>query len=293
MWSCINLFMHQFITFLFSFLKGISHFCGATDMPVFDFWWRLLWVSKPECAAFFPEICLITVCYACIWTHYTDKRMMAIGNLNICFCKYILLQKHHENYMTITIALNIFTGCNEVVAKVMFLPVSVILLTWGALPQCVLGYHSPGADTPAEQTPPNSRQPPEQTPPIANTPPAADTIPTPPRSRDQPPGSRLWNMVNERPVRILLECILVLFILTVKVHSHLEDNHAFLSFFFCYQWPIQDFPEEGASTLQGAPTYDFAKFSQKLHEIERIWTRGGARPKFYYVDPQLVIMCKQ
>ena len=39
----------------------------------------------------------------------------------------------------------------------------------------------------------------------------------------------------------------------------------------------------------GAPTYDFAKFSQKLHEIERIWTPGGggARPKFYYVDPQL------
>ena len=46
------------------------------------------------------------------------------------------------------------------------------------------------------------------------------------------------------------------------------------------QWRIQDFPEEGAPTLQGgAPTYDFAKFSQKLHEIERIWApRGGARP---------------
>ena len=37
----------------------------------------------------------------------------------------------------------------------------------------------------------------------------------------------------------------------------------------------------------GAPTYDFAKFSQKLHEIERIWTPGG-RPKFYYVDPPLL-----
>ena len=46
-----------------------------------------------------------------------------------------------------------------------------------------------------------------------------------------------------------------------------------------YQWRIQDFPEEGAPTPRGgAPTYDFAKFSQKLHEIERIWTpRGGAR----------------
>ena len=39
---------------------------------------------------------------------------------------------------------------------------------------------------------------------------------------------------------------------------------------------IQDFPEVGAPTLSGwgegvAPTYDFAKFPQKLHEIERIW----------------------
>ena len=52
------------------------------------------------------------------------------------------------------------------------------------------------------------------------------------------------------------------------------------------QWRIQDFTEVGAPTLGGvgAPTYDFAKFSQKLHEIERIWNpRGGARPKFYYV----------
>ena len=34
----------------------------------------------------------------------------------------------------------------------------------------------------------------------------------------------------------------------------------------------------GANSPGGAPTYDFAKFSQKLHEIERIWTpRGGGR----------------
>ena len=42
------------------------------------------------------------------------------------------------------------------------------------------------------------------------------------------------------------------------------------------QWRIQDFPEEGAPTLRGAPTYDFAKFPQKLHETERIWPPGGA-----------------
>ena len=28
-------------------------FCGATDTPVLDFWWCLLWVSKPEWAALF------------------------------------------------------------------------------------------------------------------------------------------------------------------------------------------------------------------------------------------------
>ena len=34
------------------------------------------------------------------------------------------------------------------------------------------------------------------------------------------------------------------------------------------------------------PTYDFARISQKLHEIERIWTEG-TRSKFYYVYPPL------
>ena len=42
---------------------------------------------------------------------------------------------------------------------------------------------------------------------------------------------------------------------------------------------MQDFPEVGAPPVGGggAPTYDFAKNFQKLHEIERIWTRGGGR----------------
>ena len=71
----------------------------------------------------------------------------------------------------------------------MFLQVCVILFTGGGLPQYMLGYHNP------EQTPP----PPEQTPPQGVDPPGAD-----------PPGSRLRDTVNERPVRILLECILVI-----------------------------------------------------------------------------------
>ena len=55
--------------------------------------------------------------------------------------------------------------------------------------------------------------------------------------------------------------------------------------------PVADlgFPRGGgANSPGGAPTYDFAKFSQKLHEIERIWApRRGAHPNFYYVDPPL------
>ena len=38
----------------------------------------------------------------------------------------------------------------------------------------------------------------------------------------------------------------------------------------------------GANSPGGAPTYDFAKISQKLHEIES--------PKFYYVDPPLMLI---
>ena len=56
------------------------------------------------------------------------------------------------------------------------------------------------------------------------------------------------------------------------------------------QLRIQDFPEQGAPTVQGggAPTYDFAKFSQKLHEIERIWTPGGGASLTPPLDPKLV-----
>ena len=51
-----------------------------------------------------------------------------------------------------------------------------------------------------------------------------------------------------------------------------------------------EFPRGWGVNSPGAPTYDFAKISQK-----RIWIGGGARPKFYYVDPPLVfasLSCK-
>ena len=92
----------------------------------------------------------------------------------------------------------------------------------------MLGYPPPLEQTPPEQTPPGADAPPEQTPP-GSTPPQ-EHIPLgqmpPPGSRSpwgrhplptgadtpqsrHPPGSRLQDMVNEQPIRILLECILV------------------------------------------------------------------------------------
>ena len=78
-------------------------------------------------------------------------------------------------------------------AKIMFLLVSVILLTGGGV--CL----SACWDTPREMTqpPPRDRHPT----PRADTHPLGADIP--------PPSSRFWHTVNEWPVRILLECILV------------------------------------------------------------------------------------
>ena len=57
----------------------------------------------------------------------------------------------------------------------------------------------PGADTPPGADPPGQGEHPQ----VGRTPPGADTLPL---------GSRLQHTVNERPVRILLECILVDFL---------------------------------------------------------------------------------
>ena len=121
------------------------------------------------------------------------------------------------------------TGHNEVVAKVIFLYLFVILFTGGGvLPQCMLGYHNPpqdqadppGSDPPGtRQTPPGSDPPgTRQTPRIRHHPPPQDQADPTPSGSDTtpswqtlpPPGCRLQHTVYERPVHILLECILVL-----------------------------------------------------------------------------------
>ena len=132
------------------------------------------------------------------------------------------------------------TGRNEVVAKVMFLHVSVILSRGGVLqaerpprlgdhpppgtrqtpppgwenPPLWLGDHPPGPGRPPRlgEPPQDQADPPgwETTPPgPGGPPPPAGRPPPPGPGRPPPPGSRLQNTVHERPVRILLECILV------------------------------------------------------------------------------------
>ena len=116
------------------------------------------------------------------------------------------------------------TGRNEVVAKVMFLQLCVILFTGGGLSASV---HA--GIPPLPRRPPCQGDPPPRRPPKKEAPPKKETLPRrrhpprrhhpeggtpPPRRRHPPrrrfpPRSRLRHTVNEWPVRILLECILV------------------------------------------------------------------------------------
>ena len=102
--------------------------------------------------------------------------------------------------------MNIITGRNEVVAKVMFLHVSVILFTGGLSGGPPLDQANTTTTTPQQGEPPGPGRPTPR--------PGRPPLPGPGRPPSQtwqtPPGRRLQHTVNERPVRILLECILVL-----------------------------------------------------------------------------------
>ena len=84
----------------------------------------------------------------------------------------------------------LITGRNEVVAKVIFLHLFVILFTWGvvvvvvsqkALRQTPRSRYPPGPDPPPEQTPPGSRPPQSRHPPGSRHP--------LPREQTPPPGA--------------------------------------------------------------------------------------------------------
>ena len=72
----------------------------------------------------------------------------------------------------------IFTVRNEV-SKVMFLHLSVILSTGRGLPQCMLGYHPPGANPPKSRHPPPGPGNPPGADPPGQTPPRDQALPSP------------------------------------------------------------------------------------------------------------------
>ena len=79
---------------------------------------------------------------------------------------------------------------------------------------CSRGGLTRHAPNPPDQTPSPDQTPPDQTPPWTRHPqtrPPPDQTPHGPDTPSPPPPatSRLWNTVNDRPVRILLECTLV------------------------------------------------------------------------------------
>ena len=61
-------------------------FCGATDIPVLNFWWCLLWVSKPEWSAPFElgrGMC--DVCYLRFTSGVTPANLLMANMLAGCF----------------------------------------------------------------------------------------------------------------------------------------------------------------------------------------------------------------
>ena len=116
--------------------------------------------------------------------------------------QYIYLQHYYVNSYGDSIHVEIFTGRNEVVAKVIFLHLSVILFT-GESASVHAGIphppgsrppqsrhprtrHLPGADTNPDQAPPGSRHPPK--PPPDQAPPWEQTPRTKPPWTRHPPG---------------------------------------------------------------------------------------------------------
>ena len=90
----------------------------------------------------------------------------------------------------------------------------------------MLGYHPPGTRQTSPRSgrhPPGPGSPPDQT-----DPPGPDRLPRPgrpPRDQADPPGpGRLQHMVYERPVRILLECILVFKVFPITLPSSMVDD---------------------------------------------------------------------
>ena len=144
------------------FLEDISPFCGTTDIPVLDFWWHLPWVSKLGCI---PLLACFVACEQWIpQIHLWCNTFWPLGSyyylFDLCRCRYSVwpldsprtyleamsLSLSHQYKQTLKQKWNfaVVTGRNEVVAKVIFLHLSVILFTGGVY--LVLGvYLVPGS----------------------------------------------------------------------------------------------------------------------------------------------------
>ena len=128
----------------------------------------------------------------------------------MCYTLYSLLYSPEKFISTIEHTV-IITGRNEVVAKVMFLQVCVCPQGGRVSASVHAGMPYP----PRWRTPPRDGEPPRwRTPPMENPPNGEPPGWRTPRMEnppdgEPPPGSRLQHTVYERPVRILLECILV------------------------------------------------------------------------------------
>ena len=124
----------------------------------------------------------------------------------------------------------LITGRNEVVAKVIFLHLFVILFSGrGGSASMHAGIPTPPDQTPHpprdQADPPgpgSSPYPPDQTPPLGPG--------RPPRPGRHAPRERLQHTVYERPVRILLECILVpkcVLFIHLSMPNDIQDSEIF------------------------------------------------------------------
>ena len=112
---------------------------------------------------------------------------------------------------------SLITGRNEVVAKVILLHLSVILFTGEVCLGACWDNTLLGPGTPRTRYPPGPGTPLDQATP-------QNQAPTPPPQDQAPPRSRLQHMVNEWPVRILLECILFSIFNLFQSNRHFMKN---------------------------------------------------------------------
>ena len=141
--------------------------------------------------------------------------------------------------------------------------------------QTPLQEQTPQADTPlGADTPQPTPHPPEQThtPPQSRPPGSRHTPPrsryppeqTPPQNRHTPPGSRLRNTVNERPVRILLECILV-WCCSEKLHMYNWKTNPKVLFGSCLVRVADTLPHGCATDRSHHPKINTERYSSQFY----------------------------